>query len=616
MEILYEILDVNFNLPATLMIYIFMFFLISSFILILHVRPMLDKLYSKTPFYWFIGILSLNLLNIIFTLVHYNYMSGTFEGEAGDRGDMGGVGLVGDYSKCTKCDEMISLNTVRRFDTLQLIYLNGEIGKIKRPFVRFGYKTLGDSIVTEDSIRKNNLKYGYIVAGPMVKPPDGYTLIATIPPIAGKIDKATYIWRPIPPDDYIALGDIMTNSIGQPPKSALSCIPVDCARPMDVGEGFMSHRFFYQNMRPGQENDYLFISFWDTPMNTFYSNFPGFGSDGEPTFHNQNVYYNIVSGNSTYVKYDKFKRQYEPIVTKQRKVLELFKKVISPVDLERKRQNLGELGYFKDSNIEAITLWQAIEHYFPGNFKYQISINDQGDGLGGRRLDDIQKKLIKYAQAWIIPNKSMYVIHNKCLMKNRIDHEKKELIIKIKKLYNDFHYIMKKYGRERSDLIDYLSSHYERLKKQMRHIPDFSQKINDEDFTHFGINRLKYFHKELQNFNKAVLQFTGEVPAERRTKFFKLSTSIKKYNQAKLNFDVNLDNDNCKHNKTKLKETKKLFEAKWDKINSLFRTDKDFKIKLKNKEFDGMSDSKIDKITTSLDELSKLLKDYIRDNCR
>ena len=77
-----------------------------------------------------------------------------------------------------------------------------------------------------------------------------------------------------------------------------------------------------------------------------------------------------------------------------------------------------------------------------------------------------------------------------------------------------------------------------------------------------------------------------------------------------------LDNDNCKHNKTKLKETKKLFEAKWDKINSLFRTDKDFKIKLKNKEFDGMSDSKIDKITTSLDELSKLLKDYIRDNCR
>lgn len=615
MEILYEVFDVNFNLPATLMIYIFMFFLISSFILILHVRPMLDKLYSRTPFYWFIGLLTLNLINILFTLAHYNYKTGTFEGEEGDRGEMGDIGLVGDYSKCTKCDEMISLSIVKKFDTLQNIYLNGEIGQLKRPFVKFGYKTLGDTIVTKDAIRMENKKRGYIVSGPMVKEPENYMLIATIPPIKDKINKATYIWRPVPPDGFISLGDIMTNSINQPPKSAISCIPEDCAKPADVGEGFMSHRFFYQNMRPGKENDYLFISFWDTPLNTFYSNFPGFGSGGEPSFFNQNVYFNIVSGNPTYVKLDKADRIYKPIKSKAKKVTELFQKVISPVDLQGKRQNLGELGYFLDGDIDAITLWQTIEHYFPGDFKYQISINDAGDGLGGKRLDDIQKKIMKYAQAWIIPNKQMYTIHNKCLMKKRIDHEKREIIMKIKRLYSDFHYIMKKYGSERADLIDYLSSHYERLKKQMRHIPDFSQKISEEDFNHFGLNRLRYFHRELQNFNKAALQFTGEVDSDRRTRFFKLSTAIKDYNRAKLDFDINLDNERCRHDKAILKETKDNFEKRWDKIKSLFRTDRDFKVKLKEKKFDGMSNSKIDKLTSILDELSTILNDYIKDNC-
>ena len=523
MQILYEITDVNFNLPATLLIYIFIFFLVSALILIIHVRPMLDKLYSKTPFYWFVGLIGLNLINILFTLVHYNSRTGTFKGQQGDPGEPGDIGLVGDYTKCTKCDEMIAMDVHRRYDVLQNLYVNGEVGEVRRPYVRFGFSSLGDMIVTKSEGRKRNIKQGYVVSGPMPKMPESYMLIAHIPPIkthVDNVDKATYIWRPIPPTDYVALGDLITSTSVPPPKSAISCVPYDCAKPMRIDEGYQSSRFFYQNMRPGKEEDYIFISFWDTPLNTFYTNFPGFGNNGQKTFFNQSLYYNIVSGNPTYLKHDKVNNTYAPDEKKKRSIIAKFKKIISPVDLNRKRQNLGSLGYFKiDDKVNAITLWQAIEHYFPSNFKYQISLDDMGDGIGGHRLDNLQKKIIKYAQAWIPPNVPIYIIHNKCLMKTRVDHEKKELIMKIKSLYSEFSYLIRKYGRDRKDLLEFLSSHTDRLIKQMRHIPDFGSRIREEDFTHFGLNRLKYLHKELKNLHQATLKFTNEVPKDRRNRF-------------------------------------------------------------------------------------------------
>lgn len=616
MELLYAITDVNFNLPATLVIYIFMFLLISTLILIIQIKPILSKLYTKTPFYWFIGLIVLNIINIIFTLVHYNSKSGTFIGEAGDRGNKGDIGTVGDYSKCTRCDEKIVLDVHKRYDVLHNIYVNGELGEVRRPYVRFGFSSLGDMIVTKTDIRKTNLKQSYVVSGSMPKVPEDFMLMARIPPIKNHTKKPTYIWRAIPPTDYVAMGDIITNTSGKPPKSAISCIPQSCVKTVNIGDGYTSSRFFYQNMRPGKEKEYIFISFWDTPLNTFYTNFPGFGNMGQPTFFNQSLYYNIVSGNLTYIRYDKVNNIYVPIENKKNNIIQKFQKIISPVDLNRKRQNLGELGYFIMDEIKAITLWQAIEHYFPGNFKYQISINDIGDGLGGKRLNNIQKKIIKYAQAWIIPNMPIYVIHNKCLMKNRIDHEKKELILKIKSLYADFAYILRKYGQSKSDLLEYLSSHTDRLIKQMRHIPNFSTNIKDEDFNHFSVNRLKYLHKELKNLHISTLKFTNEIPEERRNKYFDLIKALKQYDEAKLNYDINLDNERCVHNNESMKETKKVFTKTWDQIHSLFLTDRNFKVKLKNKDFDTIPDNKLDKLTHLLNVISDKLIKYVDNVCK
>ena len=95
-----------------------------------------------------------------------------------------------------------------------------------------------------------------------------------------------------------------------------------------------------------------------------------------------------------------------------------------------------------------------------------------------------------------------------------------------------------------------------------------------------------------------------------------MNKALKRYDAAKLDFDINLDNENCKHSKTLMEQTKKTFEESWDKIYHLFSTDKDFKVKLKNKEFDSMSDSKIEKLTKLLNDMSTVLEQYVKAVCK
>lgn len=620
MQLLFDMFDVNYNLPLQLQMYIFIFFLMSAFILIIQVRPMLDKLYTKTPFYWFLGLLTLNILNILITLFHYNWRSGTFYGQPGDNGPTGRTGKVGDYTKCTKCDETISLVINTNYDKLQELYINNEIGELRKPKPQNGFYSMGDMIIAKDEIKSVSLKQSHTVAGPTLKHPIDFVLVARIPKINsqnGTVNEPVYIWNQIPPDNYVSLGCVVTNNQSKPPLKSTVCIPVNCAKTVDVKDGFSSYRFMYQNMRPGQEEDYLFISFWETPINTFIVNFPGLGLDGERTFYNANLWYHVANGNLKYVNYDNKKDKHIPTNEFAKKIKTEFMKIVSPINLNGTRQNLSGTGYYKvgsSNKNDVISLWDAFIKHFPYGLDFKVSIDSEGD-LAGLRPNNIQKKLIKYAQSWIIPNKSFYTLNNTCIAKTRIDYEKQDLIMKIKKYYAEFHYLLRKYGWEVPQLVDTLSSHFMRLKKQMRHIPNFDAKIREEDFNHFGVNRLKLFLTELKSINEAILYMTNEVPNEKRQVIFKLIRIIKKYDNAKMSFDEYIENKNCKHDKDKMLAVKKVFYEKWDNIKSLFTGDKDFKVKIKNRDFYGMSMDKITKLTNLLNDLVDSLNTHVKDNC-
>lgn len=611
MQLLFDVLDINYNLPLNLQLYIFIFFLFSAFILIMQVRPMLDKLYTKTPFYWFMGLLVLNLLNIIITLFHYNWRSGTFEGERGDVGEVGRIGKVGDYSKCTKCDETISLDIHNQSETLQKIFINGEIGEVRKPTPRAGFQSMGDMIISRDEMKSDSLKQCHVIAGPTVKDAIDYILISRIPKISNHLDVPVYIWEPVPPDNYVALGSVVTDSQTKPPLDSIGCIPDNCAKEVNVKDGFASYRFLYQNMRDNKEDDYIFMSFWETPINTFIVS----ANNNERTFHNANLLYHIANGNSRYVKYDSKLNRHIPVGDFLDKIKAQFRKIVSPVNLKGQRQNLGTSGYFKiGESKNVVSLWDAIDKFFPYNVNFMVSVDEEGD-LEGLRPNDIQKKLIKYAQSWIMPNKPFYTLDNKCIAKTRIDYEKRELIMEVNRIYSDFHYLIRKYGWEVPQLVDTLSSHFMRLKKQMRHIPNFEDKIREEDFNHFSVNRLKSFIGELKSLHNAVLNLTNEVPQEKRRIIFNLIRTIKTYDEAKLDFDQYIENQNCKHDKQQILKLKEFFYDKWDDIRRLFMGDKNFKIKIKNKDFTGMTEDKINKLNSLLNELASKLNEHVKLNC-
>lgn len=612
MEILNDILDVNFSISTKLQLYISLFFVITTIILFLHIKPIVNKLNNKTPFYWFVGLIGINMLNIVFTYYHYNMRSNTFYGSAGPHGDPGDTGMRGEYTRCAKCDELISLDIHRRYDLLQNIYVDGITGQVRRPFTKYGFSSLGDMIVTENI---GNSKQCYVVSGPKVKKPEDYSLIIKIPIIKGKISKPLYIWRPIPPSNYVAMGDLITDNKSKPPLDACACLPQDCLRPIDNNVGYSSWKFLYQNMRPGKEEDYIFCSFWDTPLNTFHTNFPDFQEkSNRNTFKNGNLFYNMVDGNPTFIKFNKVEHKYIPIKSYEDKFTALFKSIISPLDLKGNRQNIGGTGHLIKENKNVTTLWDAIQHYFPGNYRYMISIDSTGDVKGGARLNKQQKKLIKYIRVWITPNRPMYVIHNKCLSKERISVEKKESIMRIKQIYDDINTLMYKYAENSQELRDYLENHFNRLMRQMRHLPDFHRNVIEHDFIHFGENRLKTLETELKNIHQAILNMTNEVQPERREKYFNLIKALKNYDNVKLNFDKTLVEKSCPKNK--ITEIEKEFQSDWSKIRMLYLANPNYKKMLKNRDFDGISDSKLEKTTDYFNSLSDNLSKFANNSCK
>ena len=198
-------------------------------------------------------------------------------------------------------------------------------------------------------------------------------------------------------------------------------------------------------------------------------------------------------------------------------------------------------------------------------------------------------------------------------MKTHINVQKKETIIKIKRVFDDVRNLLIRYGNKAPQLKEYLSSHFTRLERQMRHIPDYQRKVMEEDFVHLSINRLTVLEKELNNIHRAILNMTGEVSPERRDKYFNVISALKQYDKVKLNFDTLMNDGQC--NKNNLKELETEFNKKWDELRFLFLTDPKFKQRLKYKKFDGISDNKLEKTSKIFNQLSRKLISHIDTNC-
>jgi hypothetical protein len=73
-----------------------------------------------------------------------------------------------------------------------------------------------------------------------IKPPTGYTRIWTDKGSGADMDGSC--WRPIPPEGYVALGDVFVNGYGQPALTDIVCIKKELAQDAKVGSSIWNDR--------------------------------------------------------------------------------------------------------------------------------------------------------------------------------------------------------------------------------------------------------------------------------------------------------------------------------------------------------------------------------------
>lgn len=564
----FELVDYMFeniiDIPINLKLYLIIVFVIILICICLHIRRELHTPEEITV--WFIGLILLNVVNVTLTILHYKYKQGSFKGDQGAPGDTGIPGDRGENKKCNSCEDKIGINLMDTFDDLQTIYLNNNPVTIKRPTLKIGYHPIGYTISGKN-------KKGYTLSGSTLKNPLDYILIVKIPAISGKTNTPTFIWRAIPPTDYVALGDIVTTTETKPLKNAIMCVPFSCVR--EVETNGKSWTFNYQDNKT-----YIYSSLWDTPLNTFYCNYV---SD---EFSNGTVYDNITS-NTEY----------------RTNLITLFNNTKSPFDLMGYAQNINNS--LKDDEINLMT---AINHYFPSGFDYKISVDNIGDINGGGRLNEIQLRILKYAKTLSPPNIKMYTLDNNCLSTDDMNEVKQTQISKILKLYDEINLLIAKYPNNKSIKI-YLHSQYDNISKSIQNIPNFEQKLSEADFNDFSIERLNILYDNVNKYYMAILKMTSEKSFERVELILNAVTAIKRYNITKTNYD-NIASKKCKTQD----ETKTEFQLIWNNIDSLFIGYKNYKEDLKRLMFDNITDSKLNKTISYLNDLSDILDIGIK-NC-
>lgn len=590
-ELIDYMLENIIDIPINLKLYMIVFFVIIVIGIWLHLRQQVNTISQQYLLYWFIGLVLINFANIALTILHYKYKQGTFKGDEGAPGDNGISGDRGANKRCNTCEEKIGVNMMDSFDDIQTVYVNNSVATIKRPTMQLGYNPIGYTIDGKydrsysDKV-KTLKKKGYTLSGGVLKNPLDYTLIVKIPAITGKTNNPTYVWRAVPPTDYVALGDIVTATESKPPKNTIMCVPIDCVKEVDLGLGYISWNFNYQDSKTS-----LYVSLWDTPLNTFYCNYVTDNQIFNGTFYDNLIGFNETLKNSEYIN----------------RIQAFFENIKSPFDLMGYAQNINSSIVLADK--KEVSLMSSINHYFPDGFKYLISVDDSGDLNGGKRLNEIQMRIIKYAKSLTVPNVKMYVINNNCLSMDDMSEYRQLLISKILRLYNEINIIMTKYPNNKAIKI-YLKSQYDNISKSVQNVPGFERKIYEDDFDDFSMERLNLIYEAVNKYYKAILKMTNEKSFERVELILGAVTAVKRYVTAKTNYDNISGTKKCKTQD----ETKKQFQTLWETMDSLFRGYDNYRSDLRNLIFDNITDAKLKKVIDNLNELSEVL-DNGSKNC-
>jgi hypothetical protein len=175
---------------------------------------------------------------------------------------------------------------------------------------------------------------------------------------------------------------------------------------------------------------------------------------------------------------------------------------------QKKKAEIQAIGDVEQVNPN-LTLWDDLYYLFPAGLDDQI-VGDERDALtGGYYLLDIdnrqRKHFIDYLRTFIKPLIPSFGFRKKCMMFIDTDPERNQIINDLVQIYNvvgrELENINKLGTCDKPEIMTNLyNSLKTRIDKQFRSIDNYSEKIENQEFSYFATSKLKWLLNEMNTY--------------------------------------------------------------------------------------------------------------------
>jgi len=394
-------------------------------------------------------------------------------------------------------------------------------GKFYRPKTEQGYFPIGDTVLGGNEIAKLNT---FTVNG-NIRTAISFDKVITL---KDKNLGAYTIWKPVSPDGYVVLGDVIAEGTRPPSIDTIGCVPEDCVKEIPeknlIFIGFSNPSSFTKAFGPDYytidinkfydkitESNTGFFSIWRTPMNTLLCQYNKIGDN-----HLEgSLLYNMVYGDSKYLNKNgtvknSIKRQIISLLKSVKLPQYFVKEIIREFRIEFRRITTDQVNmayYVNEINnvSENTNLYNLTNLIFHKGLNFELDFGD-GGFQAGIRLLPIQLIILELLRNIFTTHHPSYMIKNECLAYSRVNLERRKIIIKLRKAIKDNDSYMEIYkngnctnSKQISQKIRILESN---LVRNLRHISGYMNKLRNSQYDEFTTSRLQLVLSEFDSLNQ------------------------------------------------------------------------------------------------------------------
>ena len=479
-------------------------------------------------------------------------------------------------------------------------------GSFHRASGRLGYFPLGDTPFRTAKASKMN---SFMVSGD-VRNPVEFKKIVTFDTleregetINGFIVSKFTIWRPIGPEDFKTMGDVVQFGTDPPNNNIVACIKGNCLKKLDESkelEMMFIHYGIQGDVNETEEdarlstfkrsyqiinkkiNKIKLYSIWRTPINSFVTY-----SVNDEDIKTDSLIFNLIGHHAQYLdKYGDINEKGKKFVKTRLKsiklsrplrvllILSFYQTYYSKMMDQFIEENREDLGKLRKSESEKIiraeyqrllvdkqkevpymvqsneTLYDVAMVLFPQGFEERVTTDTKSNDISANVLMPIQIDLLKVMMVLFPPKFDLYMIKNECLSYNRIDFVRRKLInrttneILTNEKYMDVYKVRPElYCDSGKGVKNEIYKLDDLLGKHLGHINNYLKKIETRELDSFTNNRLNLIYKLYKDFNTYLEKSCDSlVNIKAKQAIYKLAERVIQYNTLQ-----NIPKENCQN---------------------------------------------------------------------